>query len=153
MATRKTAKKPAREPHQDRQGPAPKWATVERKPRNKKVDAFITRYPKNTQEACARIRAIVHEEVEDVEEAIYWGVPFFFRHTPMCYISPSKKHVTLGFTMGGAFKVKSPLLKGTGRTTVLKANFHPGYPLPLDEIRAWVREAAAIDAKHAGQEC
>jgi hypothetical protein len=126
---------------------------VERTPRDPKVDAFIKRYPKRTADAMQRLRAIVHEEVEGAEEAIYWGVPFFFRHTPFCYLSPSKRHITVGFTMGGTFKRTWPALKGTGKTTVRKAALHPGYALPEDDIRAWLREAAAIDAEHADEDC
>lgn len=153
MANRKRpAKKPA-SPAKERAGTPPKWATVERKRKNPKVDSFIARYPKRTREAMERLRALIHEEVDGAEEAIYWGVPFFFRHSPFCYVSPSKKHITLGFTMGAEFKRKSNALKGTGKTPVVKATLHPGYALPEDDIRAWLRDAANIDAKHADEDC
>jgi hypothetical protein len=129
----------------------PKWATVERSPRDKAVDAFIAKLPKTSAKACTRLRALVHEEVPEAREAIYWGVPFFFGKTPFAYISPGKKHVTLGFTMGAKIDDPSGSLKGTGRTTVRKANLHPGYPLPEADVRLWLRKAAAIDRAQADE--
>ena len=153
MPAKEPATKPRAKPPVDRKGPPPKWATVERKKRHPEVDAFIARYPKRTADAMRRLRALVHEEVEGTQEAIYWGVPFFFRNAPFCYISPAKKHITLGFTLGGEFQRSFPALKGSGKTTVLKASLHPGYALPEDEVRQWLREAGAADAKHAADDC
>ncbi len=132
---------------------APKWSTVETLPRHPDVDAFIERYKGPIRAHMEAIRELVHAASPDVREAIYWGVPFYWRHGPMMYASPAQKHVTVGFTRGREIKDGSGRLEGSEKTPVAKTQFRRGDVLPLDDLNDWIAQALALDEQYQDEVC
>lgn len=70
-------------------------------------------------------------------EFIAWGVPCYWRDGPICYTSPAKKHVTLGFFHG--LEIGDGLV-GTGKSPIGKFTQKLGAPLP-PQFDAWLAKA------------
>lgn len=108
------------------------------------VEAYVARVPFPARGLTADLRALVLREAKDARENLCYGVPFFFvAGVAICYVSPARKHVTFGFTMGERLDDPSGRLVGTGRSPIRKATLALDEPAPAD-ARAWVRQAAAL---------
>ncbi len=130
-----------------------KWRTQDWEPRNPRVDAFLAKLDGPRRVVVADLRARIHAVAPDVRESIYWGVPFFFRKGPFCYLSPAKKHVTFGFMRGSHIADPSGRLTSTGKTTVAKAVLKYDADPDAHAIDGWLREAVRLDDAGADEEC
>ena len=119
------------------------------KKRHPDVEAYLARQPIPQRALAEELRKLVHRSVKDARETIYYGVPFFFVDGFwFCYVSPAKKHVTLGFTMGDRIRDPSKRLVGTGKSPIRKIALKLDDAVP-DEARSWIEQAAAL-ARKAG---
>lgn len=48
-----------------------------------------------------RLRGLIVNAADGLEENIKWKVPFYYYHGPLCYINAEKTGVVLGFYRGG----------------------------------------------------
>lgn len=64
----------------------------------KTIDEYIEQYPIELQERMENIRAIVHEEVPEIEERMSWQMPTFYYYGNLVHFAVAKKH--LGFYPG-----------------------------------------------------
>ncbi|MFD1851335.1 DUF1801 domain-containing protein [Oceanobacillus bengalensis] len=81
---------------------------------NEKVDQLIETLPLNIQEITTSLRKLLFE-ISDFTEEVKWGMPSYYKHSNICYLQPSKKHVNLGFYNGAGLKDPDNLLEGTGK--------------------------------------
>ncbi|HEY3311052.1 MAG TPA: DUF1801 domain-containing protein [Anaerolineales bacterium] len=63
------------------------------------------------------IRAYIRELAPEVQEVFSYGMPCYKRNRIFAWISPSKKHITFGFSHGKHFEDKYSRLKGVGRSS------------------------------------
>jgi hypothetical protein len=63
----------------------------------------------------AVLRELMRECAPHATEEIYYGLPMWNAKWPLAWISPSKTHITFGFTFGGEFEDRYGLLKGAGK--------------------------------------
>ena len=84
--------------------------------RNGKVDEFIEALPEDIKEMTERLREIIHEADERVNEEMKWNMPCFSKSTSnICYLQAAKKHVNLGFYSGANLQDKDNMLEGGGK--------------------------------------
>ncbi len=130
-----------------------KWRTLDWEPRNPRVDAFIAKLDGPRRAVVTDLRERIHAAAPDIRESIYWGVPFFFRKGPFCYLSPARKHLTFGFMRGSDIRDPSGLLSSTGKTSVAKATLKYDADPVEAAIAAWLLEAVRLDDAGADEDC
>lgn len=114
------------------------------KRRHPDVAAYVSNVPLPARALVRDLRALVHAEVKDASENLYYGVPFFFiRGVGFCHVSPAKKHVTLGFVWGTSIRDPTGLLQGTGKSPVRKVTLAFDDPIP-DAAADWIRQSAQV---------
>lgn len=92
--------------------------------RDPRVDAYIARSAPFAQPILEHWRALVHETLPDVEEAIKWGMPFFMVKGRMLgNMAAFKAHCAIGFWKGdqvvGAESKSDEAMGQLGRLTSL----------------------------------
>jgi len=117
---------------------------IEARRRHPDVEGFLRDREGPVGDLARRLRKIVHDAVPDAEEGMKWGVPFFVRKGPLCYISPARRHVTFGLARGVEIDDTSGRLCGTGKSPIRKAEIRPG-DLPEADVRGWLAQAVALD--------
>jgi hypothetical protein len=63
----------------------------------------------------AALRSLMKESAPDAREMMSYGLPMYIQKSPLAWISPSQRGITLGFTYGGEFEDKYGLLRGVGK--------------------------------------
>jgi hypothetical protein len=63
----------------------------------------------------AMLRALMRECAPEATEKISYGLPMWIGKSTLAWISPSKQHITYGFTFGAEFEDRYGLLKGAGK--------------------------------------
>jgi hypothetical protein len=102
----------------------------------------------------AHLRALIHEAVPDVVEAVKWrkpsnpsGVPVWEHAGLICTGETCKDKVKLTFARGAALADPSGLfnssLEGSTRRAI---DFQEGHPIDEDRLKALFRAAAALNA-------
>ncbi|HWG92584.1 MAG TPA: DUF1801 domain-containing protein [Candidatus Thermoplasmatota archaeon] len=109
------------------------------------VRAYLQRLAPEQRRVATHLRALIRDEVPDVREGILWAIPFYWRKHPFCYVSPAKRHVTLGFPLGVGINDATGLLTGTGKSTIRKAVLKLKEDVPEEAVRDWLQQAIAID--------
>jgi hypothetical protein len=91
------------------------------------------------------LQTLVRSEIPNTRTKIKWGVPFFYGRGPICYISPSRDKVGLGFVRGIALPDPKGVLRGTGRSPIRRFDAKPGHRLPRQDLRRLLRAARRLD--------
>lgn len=85
--------------------------------KTKKVEDFITRKKSALSAELLRVREIILETSDKIEEDIKWSSPtFIYKGNIASFIMNSKKHVSLMFHYGASIPDKHGLLEGDGKT-------------------------------------
>lgn len=71
--------------------------------RYKTVDDYIDSQNEEYIELILPVRNFICCKFPELEERISYNVPFYYLNGPLCYISPNKEGIYLGFTNG--FKI------------------------------------------------
>ena len=109
------------------------------------VDDYLAAQPEPARTMLGRMRAIVHEEVADVEETMSYRMPTFaVDGRALVHVAGWKRHVSL-YPMpdGDPDLERDAAAYSTGRGTV---QFSLLEPLPEDLVRRMVRALAAARA-------
>ena len=90
--------------------------------RSREVDAWFKAYENPMKDVVQRVRELVLEGDERIEECIKWQAPTFtYRGNLASFFPKSKQHASLMFHLGAKIPGKFPRLEGTGDTSrVLK---------------------------------
>jgi uncharacterized protein YdhG (YjbR/CyaY superfamily) len=57
------------------------------------IDAYIVRYPKETQELLKRLRATIHKSAPQADEVISYGMPAFKLNGMLVWFAAHSKHI------------------------------------------------------------
>lgn len=101
------------------------------------VTAYIEDLDEPQRSVVQRVRDLVAADPETTE-FIAWGIPCYWRDGPVCYTSPAKKHVTLGFFHGIEI---GDGLAGTGKSPIGKFTLKNGAPFPEARFKKWLERA------------
>ena len=94
----------------------------------------------------AAIRELMHQEAPEAKEQMAYGVPTFRRNKIFAVISPTKKGITLAFSMGAEFEDKYGLLEGEGKVSK-NVRMKSLDEVNLEALRYYVKQALEIDTK------
>jgi hypothetical protein len=119
------------------------------------TDAFLTAYPTGIRRQAERLRSIVRRATPEAIERVRSGwrligydIPVGRRKVYFAWIMPEAEHVHLGFQVGTLMADADARMRGAH--LILKKvrylTFKPGDPIPVGELVALTREAAAIAA-------
>lgn len=150
-ATKKVAKKTARKAGKKRAASKPaKKAAARPGPRadlGAPIDSFFLKQPPALRAILDELRRLVEQEVPRAESAIKWGNPFYtLDGATLCAISAHKSHVNLILAgPPGSFDDPHGRLTGEGKTG-RHLKLTSADQIPHDEVRGWLRKAAAIAA-------
>lgn len=114
-----------------------------------RVDAYIAKSAPFARPILKGLRTAVHEACPEAAETIKWRMPFFLTDgNVLCYMAAFKAHAGFGFWRRGKTAVSaaasakaSKAMGQLGRITSLD-----DLP-PAKTLRAWIRKAAAINAR------
>jgi len=111
------------------------------------VDGFFLKQPPALRAILDQLRQLVEQEVPRAESAIKWGNPFYsLDGTMMCALSAHKSHVNLILSgPPGSFDDPDGRLTGEGKTG-RHLKLTSAEQIPHDQVRRWLRKAAAIAA-------
>lgn len=102
-----------------------------------------------------RLRNIVLSTAPELTEKISYNVPYYFRHTRVCFIWPSsvrpgpKSGVVLGFCKGYLLSNEQGILEKENRKEVYMITFHSPKEIKEDLIREILLEAMIVDKETA----
>jgi len=116
------------------------------------INEFLDHLPPDELKLVERLRSLVLECIPDAKEKLSYNVPYYFRHSRICFIWPGsvpwgktvKQGVELGFCKGHLLADPSYLNTGT-RKEVYTKTFLSTKDMDADMIRQLLFEAAAID--------
>lgn len=112
------------------------------------VDGFFLKQPPALRAILSELRQLVEQEVPRAQSAIKWGNPFYtLDGATMCALSAHKSHVNLILAgPPGSFDDPHGRLTGEGKTG-RHLKLTSADQIPHDEVRGWLRKAAAIAAQ------
>jgi hypothetical protein len=114
----------------------------------KSVDEFLDNLPEKELEIVLFLRKIILECMPDWKEKLAYNVPFYYRHSRICYIWPAsvpwgkvEKGVAIGFCKGASF------LDETFETTNFssKSLFSSIKEIDVVNLKQQIYEAILID--------
>ncbi len=116
------------------------------------VSDLISFLPDDERKIMERLREIILQCIPDATEKLSYNVPFYSRHTRICYIWPgsvgwagkTKKGVDLGFCRGNLLSDASYLDKGK-RKQVFTKTFFSTKEIDVDKVRELLFEAVVAD--------
>jgi uncharacterized protein YdeI (YjbR/CyaY-like superfamily) len=86
--------------------------------RNSKVDEFIKKKKNSLTAEIQRVREIILETSDKIEEDIKWSSPtFMYKGNIASYYMNAKQHVSLMFHTGASIPDKYKLLEGEGNVS------------------------------------
>src|SRR5215211_3460951 len=86
--------------------------------KNKKVDEFIQKKNSPLTRKIQRVREIILETNDAIEEGIKWSSPTFtYKGNIASFFMNAKQHVSLMFHYSASLPNKSGLLEGDGKVT------------------------------------
>lgn len=109
-----------------------------------KVSAYIRQQPEADQPYYEQLRQLILESGPGVEELLKYGIPFYHYFGPLCYLSPQKGQLILGFTKGASLADENGIL--TGNQQVVRHFVVNKDALDqLDELRRLLQEAMLLN--------
>ena len=115
------------------------------------VRDFFAYLPPEELEMVECLRTIVLESIPDCKEKLAYNVPFYYRHSRICFIWPGsvpwgkpKPGVEVGFCKGHLLSDSSYLHAG-GRKEVYIKTFQSVKEVNADQLRTLLYEAELID--------
>lgn len=114
----------------------------------KSMDDFLEYLPEEEKEIVFFLRKIVLECMPDSKEKLAYNVPFYYRHSKICYIWPASipwGKVSSGVGIG--FCKSASLLDETFETATFSAKslFSSIKEIDVTALKAQIREAILID--------
>lgn len=133
-----------------------KASTAKRKMQNvdfKNIDDFLAYLPENELKMAELLRRIIFHCIPDVEEKLSYNVPFYKRHSNICFIWPSsvawgamkQRGVRFGFTKGYLMQDEINYLEKGNRKRVYWKDFFSVKDIDVELVKAYIFEAAFID--------
>ena len=109
------------------------------------VATFIEELPLPLQRLAYQLRRLILTTLPQAEEQFKWKVPFYYAHGPLCYLTPGRGCLILGFYRGAALADEAEILVAQDRKQIRHYEAFPDLPLPLDDLRAYLIEALMLN--------
>ena len=134
------------------------------------VEVFLSSFPEEVRKVTLELRDMIRHTMNGGHEFLYYEtISYSLSNSPLeriCYISPTQKHVTLGFSFGAKLFDQDHLLKGIGkrarhvklktlieaRNPALKKLVRAAWKGAADSVSSWNKERRrhrALIAKRA----
>ena len=119
----------------------------------KNIDELLEFLPEDELKIVEMLRKIVFSCIPDIEEKFSYNVPFYKRHSNICYIWPSSVQwgnvkltgVQFGFNKGYLMQDDIDWLEKGKRKQVFWKTFHSIKEIDVDLLKAYIFEAALVD--------
>ena len=119
----------------------------------KNVDELLEFLPEDELRIVELLRKIVFSCIPDIEEKFSYNVPFYKRHSNICYIWPSSLQwgnvkltgVQFGFNKGYLMQDDIDWLEKGKRKQVFWKTFHSIKEIDIDLLKAYIYEAMLVD--------
>lgn len=115
------------------------------------VEELLDFLPLGERKIVEQLREIVFACIPDTKEKLSYNVPFYYRHTRICFIWPGsvpwggvKEGVLFGFCKGHQLSNSSDLETGT-RKSVFTKTFHTSKEIDREKVSQLLYEAVWID--------
>ncbi|MBI1767692.1 MAG: DUF1801 domain-containing protein [Bacteroidetes bacterium] len=123
----------------------------------KSIEEFFEFIPADELKIVEALRKIILECIPDCEERLSLNVPFYRRHSNICFIWPpsitwggvSHKGVQLGFTNGNLLQDEIGYLNRGKRKQVYWKDFSDVKGIDEKLLQTYLHEAALIDSEKA----
>lgn len=117
------------------------------------VEEFLDYLPDDERIIADYLRSIVLDCIPDVREKLAYNVPYYYRHSRICFIWPSsvpwgnvpQYGVQLGFCNGNLLTDSDQYLEKGGRKKVYVKTFVSIEEIETDYLRAFLFEAIEVD--------
>jgi len=119
------------------------------------IEEFLVFLPEDELKIVELLRKIIFHCIPDIEEKISYNVPFYKRHSNICYIWPSSVQwgnvklsgVQFGFNKGYLMQDEINWLEKGNRKQVYYKTFHSVKEIDIELLKAYIFEAAYTDEK------
>lgn len=123
----------------------------------KNVDEFLQFLPQEELKIVQYLRQIVFDCMPDADERLSFNVPYYRRHSNICFIWPPSviwsnvRHTSIrfGFTKGYLMQDEINYLDKGGRKQVYWRDFQSIRDINIEILKAFLYEAIAIDEENA----
>lgn len=117
------------------------------------IEEFLEFLPGDELKIVELLRKIVFQCIPGVEEKISYNVPYYKRHSNICYIWPSSvlwgnvklTGVQFGFNKGYLMQDDIDWLEKGNRKQVFWKTFHSIKEIDIPLLKAYIFEAALVD--------
>jgi hypothetical protein len=115
------------------------------------IEEMLEVLPPEEKKLVEQLRAVVFACIPDATERLSYNVPFYYRHTRICFIWPGsvpwggiREGVMLGFCKGSRLTDAGYLEKGS-RKTVFTKTFYTTKEIDREAISQLLYEAVLVD--------
>ncbi len=121
------------------------------------IEEFLAYLPEDELKIVELLRKIVFSCTPDCTEKLSYNVPFYKKHTNICFIWPSsvtwgnnmkQRGVRFGFSNGYQLQDEINYLDKGDRKQVYWRDFYDVKDIDTDLLKAYIFEAALIDEKN-----
>ena len=117
------------------------------------IEEFLDYLPDDERIVVDFLRDLVLDSIPDVQERLTYNVPYYYRHSRICFIWPSsvpwgsvpQYGVQLGFCNGNLLSNEEYYLERGKRKKVFTKTFVDISEIDVDLIRAYLFEAVDVD--------
>ena len=117
------------------------------------VDDFLEYLPEHERAMVDVLREIVMESIPEASEKLAYNVPYYYRHSRVCFIWPASvpwgkvklNGVQLGFCNGHLIDDGTGYLERGDRKQVLTKTFTDPSQIDIDMIRSYLFDAVGVD--------
>jgi len=118
----------------------------------KTVGEFLDYLPEQEREIVVALQKIITDSLPECEEKLSYNVPFYYRHSRICYIWPAsipwggvKSGVAIGFCRGHLLSDEFNYLQKGNRKQIYTKNFSSVSEIEPDVLKSYLYEAYEID--------
>ena len=117
------------------------------------VDDFLEFLPDEEREIVDVLRELTLQSIPDVTEKLAYNVPYYYRHSRICFIWPAAvpwgnvkmDGVAFGFCHGNLIQDDSDFLEKGRRKQVYTKTYHRVSDIDAPLLRSFIEEAVSID--------
>ena len=109
-----------------------------------KYKVFLGSLKNSRARKVERIRELIFEVDDHINEEFDWKIPFYTMDGPICYINPKKSYIDIGFANGGLIDDEFDILEHGGlKVRHLKVPYTQ--QIPEKAIRDYVEQSIKIN--------
>jgi hypothetical protein len=120
------------------------------------IEDFLAYLPEEERQVVQALRSIVRSVLPDGQEKLAYNVPFYYRHTRICYIWPAsvpwgglRQGVILGFCKGTLLTDELHYLNKENKKEIATRRFTHQDDIDADLLKAYLYEAVELDEQAA----